>query len=227
MPTVMVAGASRGIGLEFARQYAKAGWRVIATTRRPEADEALCGLGPAVEAHRLDVADLAAVAALGRALVGEAIDVLIANAGIAGPRGMTPEIVAEHAEAWAETFRVNAMAPLALAGAFHAQVARSEERKMIAITSRLGSMGANTGGGLYAYRFSKAALNAVWRSYAIDHPGVIATLLHPGWVRTDMGGAGALLSPKDSVAGLRRIIAGLTRADSGHFYNYDGSPIPW
>lgn len=227
MPTVMIAGASRGIGLEFARQYAKAGWRTIATGRAPERDEALRALGRAAVVYRLDVADFAAVAALGRSLADETIDVLIANAGIAGPRAMRPETAPANAEAWAETFRVNAMAPLALAGAFHAQVARSEERKMIAITSRLGSMGANTEGGMYAYRSSKAALNAAWRSCAIDYPDVIAVLLHPGWVRTDMGGAGALLSPKDSVASLRRVIAGLTKADSGRFYNYDGSPIPW
>ncbi|HEX7970527.1 MAG TPA: SDR family oxidoreductase, partial [Stellaceae bacterium] len=203
------------------------GWRVIATSRRPETDKALLALGSTVAVRRLDVADFAAVAALGRSLADESIDVLIANAGISGPRDMTPETVPAHAEAWAQAFRVNAMAPLALAGAFHVQVARSQERKMIAVTSRLGSMGANTEGGLYAYRSSKAALNAAWRSFAIDYPDVIATLVHPGWVRTDMGGSGALLSPKDSVASLRRVIAGLTKADSGRFYNYDGNPIPW
>jgi NAD(P)-dependent dehydrogenase (short-subunit alcohol dehydrogenase family) len=135
--------------------------------------------------------------------------------------------VAASVAAWERSFRVNAVAPLALAGAFHAQVARSGERKMIAITSRLGSMGANGDGGLYTYRSSKAALNAVWRSFALDHPDVIAALLHPGWVRTDMGGRGALLDPEHSVASLRRVIANLGKDDSGRFYNYDGSPIPW
>jgi NAD(P)-dependent dehydrogenase (short-subunit alcohol dehydrogenase family) len=225
MPTVLITGANRGIGLEFARQYTRAGWRVIGTSRSLDRADRLAALGANVSVHRLDVADFAAVTALGRALAQETIDVLIANAGIAGPSDMTAEAI--DAEGWANTFRINAMAPLALAGAFAAQVARSEQRKMIAITSRLGSMGANGEGGRYAYRSSKAALNAVWRSYALDHPEIIAVLLHPGWVRTDMGGSGALLAPEESVAGLRRVIAGLTKADSGRFYNYDGSPIPW
>ena len=226
MSTVLVTGANRGLGLEFARQYAKDGWRVIATVRQPEKAGALKRLGPAVTVHRLDVADLAQIAALGRNLAGEAIDVLIANAGIMGPR-LTPETVAEEAEAWLETFRVNTMAPLALAGAFEAQVARSEERKMIAITSGLGSIGSNTEGGYYAYRASKAALNAVWCSYAIDHPLIIAVLLSPGWVRTDMGGASAPLAPEESIAGMRRVIARLGKAESGRFYGHDGKPLPW
>jgi NAD(P)-dependent dehydrogenase (short-subunit alcohol dehydrogenase family) len=227
MPTVLITGANRGLGLEFARQYAADGWRVIATSRDPDKADALKALGPRVAVHRLDVADLAATAALGRTLAAETIDVVIANAGISVARDMTAATVAAGVETWERTFRVNAVAPLALAGAFHAQVARSEQRKMIAITSRLGSMGANSDGGLYTYRSSKAALNAVWRSFALDHPDVIAALLHPGWVRTDMGGRSALLDPEQSIAGLRRVIANLSKADSGRFYNYDGSPIPW
>ncbi len=225
MPTVLISGANRGLGLEFARQYAAEGWRVIATSRSPEKAAALRALGPAVAVHALDVADLAAVAALGQALAGETIDVLIANAGIGGPRGMTAEAI--DGAGWGECFRVNSMAPLALAAAFHAQVARSAERKMIAITSRLGSIGANSEGGMYAYRSSKAALNAAWRSYALDHRDVVALLLHPGWVRTDMGGKGAPLEPRDSIAGMRRVIARLGKAESGAFYGYDGNPIPW
>jgi NAD(P)-dependent dehydrogenase (short-subunit alcohol dehydrogenase family) len=227
MPTVLITGANRGLGLEFARQYAADGWRVIATSRDPDKADALKALGPRVAVHRLDVADLAATAALGRTLAAETIDVVIANAGISVARDMTAATVAAGVETWEWTFRVNAVAPLALAGAFHAQVARSEQRKMIAITSRLGSMGANSDGGLYTYRSSKAALNAVWRSFALDHPDVIAALLHPGWVRTDMGGRSALLDPEQSITGLRRVIANLSKADSGRFYNYDGSPIPW
>lgn len=227
MPTVLITGANRGLGLEFARQYAADGWRVMATSRDPDKAAALEALRPRVAVYRLDVADLAATAALGRALAAETIDVVIANAGISAARDMTAQTVGAGVEAWERSFRVNAMAPLALAGAFHPQVARSEQRKMIAITSRLGSMGANGDGGLYAYRSSKAALNAVWRSFALSHRDVIATLLHPGWVRTDMGGPGALLDPQQSVAGLRRVIAHLGKDDSGRFYNYDGSPIPW
>jgi NAD(P)-dependent dehydrogenase (short-subunit alcohol dehydrogenase family) len=223
MPTVLITGANRGLGLEFARQYAADGWRVIATSRSLEKAAAL--RAQRAEVHPLDVADIAAVAALGRELQREAIDVLIANAGVAGPRGMTPEAI--DAAGWAETFRVNTMAPLALAGAFAAQVARSEQRKMIAISSRLGSIAANSEGGMYAYRSSKAALNAVWHSFALDHRELIAAVLHPGWVRTDMGGKSAALGVEESVAGMRRVIAGLEKAASGGFFSYDGSPIPW
>jgi NAD(P)-dependent dehydrogenase (short-subunit alcohol dehydrogenase family) len=228
MPTALITGANRGLGLEFARQYVKDGWRVIATARAPEKASDLHALGPAVIVHRLDVADIEAVAAFGRALGKETIEVLIANAGISGPRGMRPEAISvEEAAAWERVFRVNAMAPLALAGAFVEAVTRSKERKMIAITSRLGSIAANNDGSLYGYRSSKAALNALWRSFAIDHPEIVATLLHPGWVRTDMGGAGAPLAPEESVAGMRRVIARLGKADSGHFYDYRGESIPW
>jgi NAD(P)-dependent dehydrogenase (short-subunit alcohol dehydrogenase family) len=225
MPTVFISGANRGLGLEFARQYARDGWRVIATSRSVEKAGALRALGSGVSVHALEVTDFAAVAALARRLDGESIDVLIANAGIYGPRDMTPASI--DAAGWGETFRVNTMAPLALAGAFHAQVARSAQRKAVAITSRLGSIAANNEGGLYAYRSSKAALNAAWHSFALDHRDIIATVLHPGWVRTDMGGQSAPLGPEESVAGLRRVIAGLGQADSGGFFGYDGNPIPW
>ena len=227
MPTVLITGANRGLGLEFARQYAAAGWRVIATSRSLDKAGALTALGSGVAIYPLDVADLAAVAALGRELAAETIDVAIANAGISGPHALKPEAVAVAAEGWAELFRVNTMAPLALAGAVHAQVARSAQRKLIAISSRLGSMGANTEGGMYGYRSSKAALNAVWRSFALNHPELIATLLHPGWVRTDMGGKSAAVAVEDSVSGMRRVIAGLSQSDSGGFFGYDGGPIPW
>jgi NAD(P)-dependent dehydrogenase (short-subunit alcohol dehydrogenase family) len=228
MSIVLITGANRGLGLEFARQYAKDGWRVIATARVPEKATELHALGPAVVVHRLDVVELAAVTAFARALAGETVDVLIANAGISGPRGMRPEAIGtEECAAWETVFRVNAMAPLALAGAFVEAVTRSKERKMIAITSRLGSIAANNDGGLYGYRSSKAALNALWRSFAIDHPEIIATLLHPGWVRTDMGGTGAPLTPEESVAGMRRVIARLAKTDSGRFYDYQGESIPW
>lgn len=225
MPTVLITGANRGLGLEFAKQYAKAGWHVIGTSRSLERADALRALGPTVMVHPLDVADFGAVTALGRKLEDETIDILIANAGVSLAREMSPRAI--EAEAWADTLRVNVMAPLALAAAFYPQVARSGERKMIAISSRLGSMGANSEGGLYVYRSSKAALNAVWRSYALDHPDIIAALVHPGWVRTDMGGAGGFLDAEESISGLRRVIAGLGKADSGRFYNYDGNPIPW
>ncbi|HXP75840.1 MAG TPA: SDR family oxidoreductase [Stellaceae bacterium] len=225
MPTVLVTGAGRGLGLEFARQYAADGWRVIATVRDLKKAKELGVLGSKVEIHGLDVTDLKAVAALGRELARDTIDVAIANAGVSLARNMTPGAIDE--AAWIDTLKVNTFAPLALAGAVLGSVERSEGKRLVAITSRLGSIGANDAGGQYAYRSSKAALNAAWRSLALDHRGVIAVVLHPGWVKTDMGGAGAPVSPKESIAGMRRVIAKLTPADSGRFFNYDGAEIPW
>lgn len=225
MSVVFLTGANRGIGLEFARQYAAEGWRVIATVRDNARADALRNLPGKIELHALDVADFAAVERLGKTLRDETIDVLIANAGVSGPREMSPEHV--EGEAWAEVFRVNTMAPLAVAGAMRGQLARGGERKAIAISSRLGSIAANAEGGRYIYRSSKAALNAVWRSFALDNPAVIAAVLHPGWVRTDMGGETAPVAPAESVAGMRRVISGLTTQDSGRFFDYDGTPIPW
>ena len=225
MKTILLTGASRGLGLEFTRQYAEAGWRVIATCRDPKGADSLRGVAGKVEIHPLDVTDFPGIAALADRLRDVAIDVLIANAGIIGPRDMASDAV--DAAAWAEVFRVNAMAPLTLAGAFRKHVARSGERKAVAISSRLGSMGANDDGGLYVYRSSKAALNAVWRSFALDNVGLIAAVLHPGWVSTDMGGSSAPVKPRESVAGMRKVIAGLTETESGLFFGYDGERLPW
>jgi NAD(P)-dependent dehydrogenase (short-subunit alcohol dehydrogenase family) len=223
MPTVLITGANRGLGLEFARQYATEGWRVIGTARHPASADALAATG--AEMHALDVRDTAAVRRLADQLAREPIDLLIASAGITGPREMTAERV--DVEAWVEAFRTNAIAPIVVAGAFAPHVAASGQRKMVAITSRLGSIELNTDGGLYVYRTSKAALNAAWKSFALDHREVIATLLHPGWVRTDMGGEAAPLAPGESIAGMCRVIAGLTAQDSGRFFDYTGTPLAW
>jgi NAD(P)-dependent dehydrogenase (short-subunit alcohol dehydrogenase family) len=223
MPTVLITGANRGLGFEFARQYAADGWRVIGTARHPASADALAGTG--AEIHALDVRDAEAVGRLARQLGDEPIDVLIANAGVAGPRDMTAEAV--DVEGWVETFRTNTIAPLVVAGAFARHVAKSRQRKLVAISSRLGSLEANEEGGMYVYRSSKAALNAAFRSFAIDRREVIAVLLHPGWVRTDMGGEAAPLTAPESVAGMRRVIGGLTQQDSGRFFDYEGTPVPW
>jgi NAD(P)-dependent dehydrogenase (short-subunit alcohol dehydrogenase family) len=224
MACVLITGANRGVGFEFAQQYAADGWRVIATCRDPDGAAALKVLGPGVERHRLDVMDLAAIRALGLALAHETIDVLIANAGVYIARGMTAERIDERG--WLDSFAINTVAPLACAGAFLAQVARSRERKMIAISSVSGSIGGIKSGGFYAYRSSKAALNATWRIFAQDHPEVIATLLSPGQVRTDMN-PNAVTMPETNVAGMRRIIAGLTQKASGAVYRFDGAVPPW
>ncbi|MEI7875027.1 MAG: SDR family oxidoreductase [Alphaproteobacteria bacterium] len=223
MSTVLITGAARGLGLDFVKQYAARGWRVHACAREPDA---LKGIAGDVQAHRLEVTDYAAVAALARTLSGEAIDVLINNAGIAGREatvlGSIDPVV------WRQTFEVNTLAPLMIAEAFVEHVARSQGRKLIAISSRLGSIGL-ADSGRYAYRASKAALNMEWKGLSKDlaGKGVICVVLHPGWVQTDMGGTAATLTIEQSVPAMVKVIDGLKPADSGRFLNYDGAELPW
>ena len=225
MPTVLVTGANRGLGLEFARQYAGDGWSVVATARDPTEAEELKAVPGDVAIEQLDVRNFDAVARFTDRLGDRPIDVMIANAGTWGPQRIES---ASEAGDWMETFAVNSVAPVLLAQALLGHV-EAASGKLVAITSRMGSIADNDSGGYIAYRASKAALNAAWKSLAIDSAGqdVIAALLHPGWVRTRMGGGSAPLDPAGSVSGMRRVIAGLTPAQSGDFFNYDGTPIPW
>jgi len=226
MPSVLVTGSNRGIGLEFVRQYAAEGWRVHAACRRPEAARELAAVEGDVAIHRLDVADDRQIAALAEGLGGEAIDVLINNAGVGGPREGFGET---DTATWLEVFRVNTIAPVHMAERFIEHLMRGRRKLIVGLTSRMGSIADNTGGGYYIYRSSKAALNAAMKSLAIDLAprGVAAVVFHPGWVKTDMGGPGAQITPQASVAGMRTKIATLGPADSGCFFNYDGKPLPW
>jgi len=231
MPTVLITGANRGLGLEFARQYSMDGWRVIATCRNPASAQALRKLGAQVEVHPLDVTDRATLTALASALNHEPVDVMIANAGVmTAPRHARPEEISE--TAWLEAFRVNTIAPLMCACAFVQNVARSRERKILAMSSWIGSISSNTAGAHYVYRASKAALNAVWRSFAIDHPEIIAAVLSPGALRTDMTRYDSdrwaqLPDPAENIARLRAIIAALTQSDSGSFFHFNGDQLPY
>ena len=218
MPKVLITGANRGLGLEFARQYSADGWDVVVTVRESSAE--LDSLEVRVE--QLDMRDLDAVAGFG-GKVGS-LDLLIANAGTYGPRSVTS---AEDARAWSETFAVNTIAPFLLAQAVLPQVAQAGG-KLIGISTRMGSIDDNSSGGFIAYRSSKSALNSAWRSLAIDNRGkVVAAVLHPGWVETRMGGPNAPLEPEQSVAAMRRLIETLGPEHSGRFFSYDGSEIPW
>jgi NAD(P)-dependent dehydrogenase (short-subunit alcohol dehydrogenase family) len=231
MSTVLVTGANRGIGLELCRQYASDGWRVIATCRQPSAARALRGLSGCVEIYALDVTDLTRVQALSRELAHESVDVLIANAGIVSKYTTSPGAI--DVDDWMRVFRTNTMAPLACAGAFLHHVARSRQRKMIAMSSAVGSIGSDqTAGDLvdqlgeYVYRSSKAALNAVWRTLAFSHPEIIAISMNPGHVRTEMRPSGHI-SAEESVLGIRQVIACLTPEDTGTFRDYTGAVVPW
>lgn len=227
MPTVVITGAGRGIGLEFARQYAAEGWRVHAAARDPTAAKQLAAVDGQVDVHRLDVLDRKQVDGLAAALEDEAVDLLINNAGAGGR--MHAELGEIDYAAWEEVLRVNTLAPLRVAEAFIDHVARSERKIMAFMSSRAGSITNNIQGGRYIYRSSKAALNMVVRSLAIDlmPKGIICVALHPGWVRTDMGGPEAPLDAKTSVDHLRRLIERLEHHYSGHFLNYDGADLTW
>jgi NAD(P)-dependent dehydrogenase (short-subunit alcohol dehydrogenase family) len=224
MPSIFITGANRGLGFEFARQHAVDGWEVVATCRRPEDVAQLTDLG--VEVVALDVTDFPAVSSLAARLGGRAFDVLLNNAGVYGEHQEFGKL--DPAE-WERVLRVNVIGPLKVAEAFLPHLAAGDRKVMAFLTSRMGSIGDNNAGGSYIYRSSKAALNAAVKSLAIDlRPrGIAAVVLHPGWVRTDMGGAGAPLEPTESVAGLRRVISAVRLADSGSFLDYTGASLPW
>jgi NAD(P)-dependent dehydrogenase (short-subunit alcohol dehydrogenase family) len=222
MKRVLITGAGRGIGLEFARQYAADGWEVVATVRDPSTAGDLTALGVRVE--RLDMRDFADVAAFPERLGGEPLDLFIANAGLSQAKWIRSR---DDAEAWQEVHAVNAVAPTLLAETLLPLVEAAGGR-MAAISSRMGSID-DSSGGYIGYRSSKAALNAAWRALALGWSGrpVTLLLLHPGWVQTDMGGPQAPLPADESVAGMRRVIAGLPRSASGAFVDYRGAPVPW
>lgn len=223
MSTVLITGAARGLGLDFVKQYAAKGWKVHACARTPDALKQVKG---DIHPHTLEVTDYAAVKALAARLQGEAIDVLICNAGISGKEATVLGSI--DPAVWRETFEVNALAPLMMAEAFADHVAASQDRKLVAISSRLGSI-TFANNGRYSYRASKAALNMEWKGLSVDlaPKGLICVVLHPGWVQTDMGGAAATLTIEQSVPAMVKVIDGLKPADNGRFLNYDGTELPW
>ena len=216
MPRVLITGANRGLGLEFVRQFAADGWNVIGTVRN-DPGEAV-GLG--ADIRQLDMADLDAVA--GFALDGP-LDLLVANAGTYGPHDAT---TADEAREWLDTFAVNTVAPYLLAQRV-AGNARQCGGKLIAVSTRMGSIGDNDSGGFLAYRSSKTALNMAWRTLALANRDLTCAVLHPGWVQTRMGGNNAPVQPRDSIAGMRRVIDGLAPDDSGEFFDFEGKGVPW
>lgn len=227
MPTILITGANRGLGLEFAKQYAADGWRVIATCRNPLKAQGLAPLQGDVEVHTLDVVDNAQIQALAKTLKKEPIDVLLNNAGIYGPKPV--KLGGVDYAIWADVMRINAMAPLKVSECFLDHIVAGNLKRIVTLSSKMGSMGDNDAGGSYIYRSSKAALNAVMKSLSVDlvSRDISVTVLHPGWVRTDMGGPSGLIDADESVTGMRRVIDGLSMDVTGRFYNYDGSEIPW
>lgn len=227
MATVLITGAGRGIGLEFARQYSADGWAVLATVRDAAKGAALAALGPRVEVHLLNVTDRTAVARLARDLGDRAIDVLICNAGVYGDKAKQEFGAADWAE-WETVLRTNVMAPMALAESFADHVARSERKLIVMMTSQMGST-EEASGGAYIYRSSKAALNNVAKNLAEDLAGrgITVIAMDPGWVKTDMGGVSAPLTPEYSVRNMRKVFAKAGRRQTGHYLRYDGATHPW
>lgn len=226
MPTVLITGANRGLGLEFARSFLADGWNVHGCCRHPEKAKDLKALSGDIAVHRLDVTDGLQVANLSRELAEESIDLLLNNAGVYGPRtafGETP------VDEWDEVIRINVKAPLRMAERFVEHVAASQRKLIVNISSKMGSISQLGNGGSYVYRASKAAVNMITKGLSIDlaERGITVVSVHPGWVQTDMGGSGADITASQSVAGLRAVIEGLNLDQSGKFFNYDGSEIPW
>lgn len=224
MPTVLVIGASRGIGREFAAQYAADGARVIATHRKRDDAAALRAMGARPLA--LDVLDSAQLAGLGGQLDGELLDLVIVNAGVFGPR--SSGLQAPTADDFDLVMRTNVHAPMQLIALLAPQLAAARG-KLAVISSAMGSLGRMSGANGWLYRASKAAANAVLRAASIElgAQGVTCMTFHPGWVKTDMGGEGADLAPAEAVASLRRVIAAANASHNGKFLNYTGEQLPW
>jgi NAD(P)-dependent dehydrogenase (short-subunit alcohol dehydrogenase family) len=237
MGTVLVTGASRGIGLELARQYVADGWQVLAAARAPEKSTGLRDLakefGDRVSLQTLDVTSDLSMADLAERLNGRAIDLLINNAAVY-PRTGT-HIGELDYDAWADTFETNLFGTMRLTESLRENVAASERKQIAAISSGMGSLSAVAGGAVaqsgtsYQYRTSKAALNMAMLilSKELAPRGISVAIISPGWVKTDMGGAGAAITPEVSVAGIKKILASPPMDISGKFLSYDGSVWAW
>jgi NAD(P)-dependent dehydrogenase (short-subunit alcohol dehydrogenase family) len=231
MPSVLITGANRGLGLEFARQYLDDGWQVFAACRDPASASELRRLAdPSDDKLRimaLDVTDPMSIQATAAELKGQAIDLLLNNAGVMGTQGQTIGNI--DYETWAKVLDVNTLGPMRVSEAFVDHVARSERKLIVTLTSGMGSIADNTSGGSVAYRSSKAAVNMVTRSLAIDLAprGITCVVVNPGWVLTEMGGPHARITPAESVRRMRDLIATLGPARSGRFFNHDGREYPW
>jgi len=222
--TVLITGANRGLGLEFAKQYAAAGWHVIGTARTPSEADELKALD--VDVRQLDVADSESIARLARDLGDRPIDLLINNAGIFPRVSTLEEVDFDDVE---RTYAVNTIGPMRVTRALLPNLERGSAKQIVSITSGLGSIENNTRGMYYGYRESKAALNMFTRTLAVElaDAGFTCIVMSPGWVQTDMGGPNANLTPEQSITGMRAVIDGLTPADTGTYWNHDGTKLPW
>jgi len=231
MPTVLITGANRGLGVEFVRQYAADGWAVHGGARHPESADILgslpCEKGGSVTVHHLDVTQHDQISRLAIQLKGQSIDLLINNAGMW--IGEEEHLGNFSNEQWMEQFRVHVFGTMVMCQAFTPHVALSDKKLIVNISSGNGSFGWPRATGLYPYDTSKAALNLVSKGLSnhLKDRGITVTCLTPGFVATDMGGPNADLQPRESVTGMRDVIAGLTLEQTGTFIRYNGEAMPW
>jgi NAD(P)-dependent dehydrogenase (short-subunit alcohol dehydrogenase family) len=225
MPSsVLIIGASRGLGAEFVKQYQASGFRVIATARKAADVKALTAMG--VEAHRLDVTKADHFIALKEAIGRRALDVAVYNAGVYGPNSRVIEPVT--AKDFDAVMHANVLGAIHAIAAIGPAVARAKG-KLALVSSKMGAKSSMTLHNAVTYRASKAAANAVVKAAAnqFAEKGVTTIAFHPGWVRTDMGGSGADISPEESIAGMRAVLSGLSAKDNGKFFNYNGELLAW
>lgn len=222
MATVLILGASRGIGLALAKEYRASGWKVFASARTASDIEHLKTLG--VEAFHCDVTDLNDCVALGSRFEAEKIDVAVLSAGVMS--NWNQALATPDAQEFHHVMSANVLAAMRILPVIGPLV-QSSGGKLAVISSRMGSLSLRESPDAWLYRASKAALNSVLLDVAHSYPGMISVALHPGWVRTDMGGSDATLSPEQSAAGIRATLAKLTLHDNGTFYNYDGKRLSW
>lgn len=240
MPTLLVTGANRGLGLELVRQYLDEGWNAVACCRAPDAADGLhalaSGAGDRLCIESMDVNNADEITAVAKALDGAPIDLLINNAGIVDSYGTgvaegndDPDLKNYDHEFWLEILNTNVVAPGRVTGEFADNVAASDRKLVVMMTSGLGSIANTWQGGRYAYRTSKAGLNMLTRSAGewLEARGITVIAIAPGWTRTELGGPNAPAAVEDSVAGMRAIFEKLTIEDTGTYWNFDGQQLPW
>lgn len=239
MPTLLLTGANRGIGFELMKQFTPLGWRIHATCRDPGAADELQRMAQnangRITVHRLEATDHRQVEALGKALANEPIDILFNNAGVMEAQQRpysemagTQTIDTLDWEDWMGVLRVNVMAPARMSEVFADHVAKSERKVIAFVSSIMGSIALTTGTWIH-YRSSKTALNMMIRSLAADLKprGITSVAIHPGWVRTSMGGPTAAVAPEDSAAGICKVVIGVTPAQNGRYLTFDGKELAW
>ncbi len=226
MPNLVITGANRGVGLALVRRYAEAGWTVHAAVRNPEQAEALGQLS-GVTVYRLDVSSQASIDDLAWSLRDLPIDHLINNAGVMGPRDIT--FGQTKLEDWISVLAVNTAAPWLVTERLAANLEAGKGKRVAIVSSQLGSIQNASLGWPPIYAVSKAGVNMVKRqlSLILAEKGIVTLSLHPGWVRTDMGGPDADISAEESADGIFTLVSGSTPEMNGGFFNYDGRPMPW